>query len=246
MIGVVKTIIADKNFGFIAQKDNPRDLFFIDEKIVGGLIKVGDIVEYEVYESQRPGSYNAKVIYHHQETERKDEDTLPYRITLTEIDHNLINHLANNPDIVYDLSPRKFEELIAELLDDMGYKVTLTPETKDGGRDVLAVVRLPNNQQILTIVECKKNSPSNKVGISIVERFMYVLENKDRANKGIIVTTSFFSNEALKIEREYKWRLSLYDNNDLNKWLSNYGKWKQNDKIDLWLPDAEQRQEPLL
>ena len=50
----------------------------------------------------------------------------------------MIKMLAMHPKDLHQLKPRKFEELIAELLRDMGYDVCLTPETHDHGRDIFA------------------------------------------------------------------------------------------------------------
>ena len=43
-----------------------------------------------------------------------------------------------HPELMRNLSPRKFEELVAELFSDMGYEVVLTPATRDGGFDFKA------------------------------------------------------------------------------------------------------------
>lgn len=48
MIGVVKAIISGKNFGFIAHENYLGGIFFIDDKIAEGLIKEGDLVEFEL------------------------------------------------------------------------------------------------------------------------------------------------------------------------------------------------------
>jgi len=51
----------------------------------------------------------------------------------------IINLLAQQPSEIYSLPPRKFEELIAELLARAGLEVEVTPSTRDGGRDILAL-----------------------------------------------------------------------------------------------------------
>lgn len=159
--------------------------------------------------------------------------------SISEINAELIRYLAKNPKKLYDLPSRKFEILVAELLKDMGYDVRLTPETRDGGRDILAVIKIPPGKEILTIVECKRYSANNKIGIDILERFLWILERNDKANGGLIATTSFFSNDAIKRQKEFAWLLSLYDFNHLSEWLKKYGSWKRdNEGIGLWLPDT--------
>jgi hypothetical protein len=51
----------------------------------------------------------------------------------------LIRYLAMHPEIMHELEPRQFEELIAELFSRMGYVVELTNRTRDGGKDICAL-----------------------------------------------------------------------------------------------------------
>ena len=55
----------------------------------------------------------------------------------------LIDRLRRQPQAIYELPPRKFEELVADLLVDLGYEVQLTPATHDGGKDILAQMATP-------------------------------------------------------------------------------------------------------
>lgn len=154
---------------------------------------------------------------------------------LEAISKEFIKYLARHPNQLYELEPRRFEILVAELLSDMGYEVELTPESRDGGRDILAAFTLPHGK-ILTLVECKRFRPDRKVGIDILERFLWVLDRKDKASCGLIATTSYFSSDAIATEREYQWRLRLRDFDGLQEWLSKYGSWTRNTGLGLWLP----------
>jgi restriction system protein len=116
------------------------------------------------------------------------------------------------------LSPRRFEELIAEILKEMGFEVKLTPATRDGGRDVFAYFNTPVGK-LLTIVECKRYLPGNNVGIDVVERFLWTINEKDKASCGLIITTSQFTKGALALQKEYAWRLQLKAYEDLHEWL---------------------------
>jgi DNA-directed RNA polymerase specialized sigma24 family protein/HJR/Mrr/RecB family endonuclease len=154
-----------------------------------------------------------------------------------EINAVLIKHLATHPHKMYDLDPYKFEKLVAALMKDMGYDVYHTSQTRDGGRDIIAVMKTPSNDQIVTIVECKRYRADRVIGIDIVKSFLYTIREQDKANAGWIVTTSTFSPEAINEQKKYKWQLSLKDNNHLTDWCSNYGQWKQSDSGGLWLPN---------
>jgi HJR/Mrr/RecB family endonuclease len=108
----------------------------------------------------------------------------------------LINELTCDSEGLYDLSPRRFEELIAEIWHRMGYQVELTPLTRDGGRDVIATRIAETRSQVL--IECKKYAATEAVGIDIVQRMLGVVAQFD-ATQGVITTTSRFTREALKV-----------------------------------------------
>ena len=60
-------------------------------------------------------------------------------VVTANINQHLINEINTNPDTMLHLSSREFEELVADLFFREGFDVELTPESKDGGRDILAV-----------------------------------------------------------------------------------------------------------
>jgi uncharacterized protein len=154
-----------------------------------------------------------------------------------EINDRLIQYLARHPKKMFDMSPRKFEELVCELLRDMGYDVYLTPATRDGGKDIIAVSKLPCGKKVVTLVECKRNKADNLVGVGVLREFMYTIAYH-KVNAGLITTTSDFSGEAYNMQNEVKWQLGLHNFRHVQDWLSNYGQWKQTGKNQgLWLPD---------
>src|ERR1043165_2330859 len=51
---------------------------------------------------------------------------------------DILNQVRHRPETLRGLPPRKFEELVAELLSRLDYEVTLTPASKDGGFDMFA------------------------------------------------------------------------------------------------------------
>ena len=42
---------------------------------------------------------------------------------------------------LYDIDPRKFEELVASILEDLRFSIELTQATRDGGWDIIANVK---------------------------------------------------------------------------------------------------------
>ena len=167
----------------------------------------------------------------------KEHDILSRDIAIKAkaITDELIRYLTHHPEYLDKLHPRQFEELIAEIVVDMGYSVELTPASRDGGRDVLAHMSTPLGGE-LTIIECKRFNHTRTVGIELVRQFLWVLEEEDRANRGIIATTSYFTSDAYILQNEHKWRLGLRDFNHLTEWLAQYGSWKNKRESGLWVP----------
>src|SRR4030095_9851790 len=114
------------------------------------------------------------------------ELTAPLRIDFADISYELIKWLAQHPDRMHQLHHRKFGELMAELFRSKGYTVEMTQKTRDGGRD-LRVIRKEPFGSLLTLVECKKYSPTNKVGVGVVRSLLGVMDI-ERATNGVIAT----------------------------------------------------------
>lgn len=134
-----------------------------------------------------------------------------------EANEELIALLASNPSLMYGLHPRKFEEVVARLFEKHGYRVTLTPASKDGGFDFFAEIQTPMTS-LLVMAECKRYSPERKVGIEVVRGLHSVLET-NKANKALVITSSFFTAGAIEYQRVLGAKMGLNDYNDLVKWL---------------------------
>ena len=153
-------------------------------------------------------------------TEKEKNGHEKSSIVLTDINLELKKYFNKHPEKLYNLSSRKFEELIASILEDFGFDVQLTKATRDGGSDIIAYIR-NSVCEYLTLVECKKYAPSNKVGVGIIREVSGVHHLK-RASKSIIVTTSFFSKDAVEEAKAIEHQLQLKDYEDLKDWLSQY------------------------
>jgi hypothetical protein len=90
--------------------------------------------------------------------------------------------------------------------------------------------------EILAIIECKRYHREHRIGPDIVERFLWTIDNRDRASFGVIASTSFFTSGAVSLEDEYHWKLMLRDFDALSTWISEYGCWTQTNGNKLWLP----------
>ncbi|MBS1594283.1 MAG: restriction endonuclease [Bacteroidetes bacterium] len=135
----------------------------------------------------------------------------------------IILDVYKDNSILYTLEPRAFEEMIAELLDDRGFKVKLTKKTKDDGYDILCIDYSNKLFESKFLVECKRYSENRKVGVEIVRSFKEVIAT-EKANKGIIVTSSYFTSGAIKKKDENPWLLDLRDKDGVIDWVKSYGK----------------------
>lgn len=136
------------------------------------------------------------------------------------VNDDLIRHLAKHPKLLFELNPRRFEELVAELLRAQGFESTLTPRTRDGGRDILAA-RSDALGSLLYLVECKRYARDRKVGVELV-RAIHGVTQAERATKGVIVTTSSFTRGALAFASPLKYGIELRDFDALTSWLNSY------------------------
>ncbi len=141
-------------------------------------------------------------------------------LIITDINDEVKKYLKKHPEKLYDLSSRRFEELVASILVDMGLSVQLTQATRDGGSDIIAVFKNAISS-FLIFVECKKYSPENKVGVGIIREVAGVHSLK-QPSKSLIVTTSTFTKPAIETASILKEQIDLKDYFNLKDWLSKY------------------------
>jgi len=120
------------------------------------------------------------------------------------------------PQRLFDLSPRQFEELVADIWKRFGYVTELTRRTRDGGRDVIAIKEAEANLRIL--IECKRWSNANRVDVGIV-RSLYGVKIHERSSKAILATTSRFTKAATDFFSEHLWELEPRDFDGVVEWL---------------------------
>lgn len=137
------------------------------------------------------------------------------------ISAKLIEYLKRNPKFLYQIYPRQFEELIAEILASFGWKVQLTASTKDGGYDIFAISQ-DNESGLETswLVECKKYASHRKVGVEII-RALNGINIEKRAANIMLATTSYFTEGVNKMKTSH-YNLSLRDYGGILDWINTY------------------------
>ena len=139
----------------------------------------------------------------------------------TSIEREVLAYFGRHPELLHSLPPRKFEELVASVFRQSGFEVELTPESRDGGIDIIAVQRDGFAGSSLHLIECKRYLPHNTVGIGVVQRLLGVVE-QHRATKGIVVTTSSFTCDAMVVAESARHRLVLNEYSKVAAWLAGF------------------------
>ncbi|WP_104668663.1 restriction endonuclease [Ensifer adhaerens] len=134
-----------------------------------------------------------------------------------EVNDFILKLVEREPDTLFQLPPRRFEEICAELFERLGYTVELTPAINDGGKDLI-IVKRSDIGTVLTFVECKKYSPTDPVGVEVIRALNGVVE-AGRATSGLVMTTSRFTRGAKKLQGELQYRMSLADYGEFKKLL---------------------------
>jgi restriction system protein len=131
--------------------------------------------------------------------------------------NKLFEMVSAEPELMHALTPREFEEIVAELLARRGYDVTLTPFSRDGGKDIYAA-RRDDLGSFLYVVECKAYAPDQPVGVQWVRQLHGVVQ-AESATAGVIFSTSTFTGPAREFQRQIRHQMNLQDYHDVSRWL---------------------------
>lgn len=190
-----------------------------DPRVMEVLTKHG--CEYEYYDSHALGL--AEVV---QEFCRSlliaSEEKHAVVIHTVNVWKGIVGELARSPERVFSLSPRKFEELLAELIASHGYTTTLTPQTRDGGFDIIA----RRNEGLfpsLYLVEAKLWAPPSRVGRPVIQA-LYGTGMSENCNGVMIVTPAAFTRDALSYvqDKQLQEFVRLVDGSSLPDWYEQY------------------------
>ncbi len=119
-------------------------------------------------------------------------------------------------EAVKKVSPGYFEELVVDLLVAMGYGGSVDDAGKavgragDGGIDGI----IKEDKLGLDVVYVQAKRWANSIGRPIVQAFAGSLEGV-RARKGVLITTSFFTQDALEYVQKIEKRIVLVDGKQL-------------------------------
>jgi len=134
----------------------------------------------------------------------------------------LMEQLQRSPHNLYTISPRQLEEVVAELLTDQGFEVEITQQTHDDGVDIFAFKKLPVGK-VLFVVDTKRYQKKNIIGVEMVRQLHGTVIHHS-ATSGMFVTTSGYSKDSRKYEKDHQFQLFLKEYADIISWLNDYGK----------------------
>lgn len=140
---------------------------------------------------------------------------------LVQVTSKLLERLRNVDD-VWRLTPDQFEQLVAELLDKLGYSVLWIPGGKDGGIDIVA-----SSAERDFLIDVKRYQASRPVTVELVRSVYGVADSvaptrPSRIVHGGIITSSRFTAEAEVFRRTVRRRPLLRDGDWLKSTLREY------------------------
>ncbi|MEN5379088.1 restriction endonuclease [Sphingobacterium kitahiroshimense] len=215
IIGTVLIDNIDSDWSYVIMAKEEDDHYrFIDAKVS---IKTEHLAVNELLSKIRGLTKNNKIEKELYNSNLFDSNS---SIIVTDLNEEIKKFFKKYPQKLYDINPRKFEELIASILEDLGFDVELTQATRDGGRDIIANIK-NKVTNFLAYVECKRYSPENKIGVGIIRQVSGV-HYLQKPSKSIIVTTSFFTKDAMEEAKLIENQLQLRDFNNIKDWLDKY------------------------
>lgn len=131
------------------------------------------------------------------------------------IEARYIKNSSLGSKMIFSLKPRDFEILIAMLYKKMGYDVTLTKATRDGGKDVIAKINETDRCEKI-YVECKLYK-TTELKKESVRALGYVMMN-EKATRATIFTTGYASNELKTMDE----RIQIWDMDNMIFLLNAY------------------------
>jgi restriction system protein len=137
----------------------------------------------------------------------------------------IVAHLSKDWTLAYKIPPDRWEEIIAGAFKKDGYDVTLTPRSRDFGRDVIAIKNGVGSVKILGSM--KAYGPNHPVSYDDVRALIGVVSADVAASKGILTTTSRFPPRIMEdrlIAPLVPHRIELLGGHDLQRWLTELAK----------------------
>jgi restriction system protein len=130
----------------------------------------------------------------------------------------LARELIEEGRFLSEMEWRDFEKLIAELLERDGWEIQLMRGTKDGGIDVISSRDDAAVGRLKAIWQAKRYGEGHKVQLAHARELSGVVE-RERASKGVLVTTTSLTKGAIKWIKQDEFRLDAKDGEAVKRWI---------------------------
>lgn len=122
---------------------------------------------------------------------------------------DLILQIIEDRDMLYNITPREFEEVVECVFISEGFETQLTKATRDGEKDIIAI-KYNRGKPIVFYVECKQYGRHRTVDVNIV-RSLYGVQMSNQINKSVLVTTAHFSRDDKEYAEKQNTLIDLFD-----------------------------------
>ena len=127
--------------------------------------------------------------------------------------------------ILRKLSPDAFEKLVVELLVKMGYGGSIRDAGKavgkSGDQGIDGIIKEDRLGLDIIYIQAKRWADNNAVGRPEIQKFVGALAGQG-AKKGIFITTSYFTKEALEYAPRNEIKIVLIDGEELGQLMIDY------------------------
>ena len=115
---------------------------------------------------------------------------------ITNLSKKLAHIIASNPQGLEDIEWRDLERVLKAVFDGLGFEATLTPASKDGGKDLILECKIQDNKQTY-IVEVKHWRSGQRVSKRYISDFIKVVASEKRTG-GLYLATYGYSSSAFE------------------------------------------------
>jgi len=152
------------------------------------------------------------------------EDDIPratvYLVNIALYSRDLLRRLLQYPELLYSFDDRKFEEIIATLLFDIGLQDIEITETRAKSRDIIAthVDPISGNKEVY-FIECKHWVNGDKITARWAFKLEKVVEEEE-VTAGLLLSSSGFGPKLIEQEATFeKGGIYLRDTDNISNWL---------------------------
>ncbi|MEH7828140.1 restriction endonuclease [Gemmobacter denitrificans] len=191
-----------------------------------GRIDVAALREFETFNDWREGQKGEELADVIQPVVSTQPEATPDEVILAAYKHLNSALETDLLELVYTMHPTRFEQLIIDLLNAMGYgarELATSMRTKasgDGGID--GIIHEDALGLDAVYIQAKRYAPGSNVGRPAIQQFVGSLTGEG-ATKGVFVTTSDFSAEARAYLNKVQHRIVLINGAEVARLMIQHG-----------------------